>query len=37
MSSTGNLPQEFHAAQFTQQGGQIELRKARMKEPRPEG
>ncbi|GAA5985327.1 hypothetical protein JCM10908_002624, partial [Rhodotorula pacifica] len=36
MSSSSNLPQQFRAAQFTKEGGELELREARMKEPRPE-
>lgn len=36
-SSMSNVPQQFRAAQFTKEGGDLELRETRMKDPRPEG
>ncbi|TKA53950.1 hypothetical protein B0A53_03229 [Rhodotorula sp. CCFEE 5036] len=35
-SSMSNVPQQFRAAQFTKEGGDLELRETRMKDPRPE-
>jgi hypothetical protein len=35
--TTRDIPQQFRAAQFTQSGGELELRETRMQDPRPEG
>ncbi|GAA5865612.1 hypothetical protein JCM3774_002069 [Rhodotorula dairenensis] len=34
-SPMSNVPQQFRAAQFTKEGGDLELRETRMKDPRP--
>ncbi|CDR45509.1 RHTO0S11e01156g1_1 [Rhodotorula toruloides] len=34
--TTRDIPQQFRAAQFTQSGGELELRETRMQDPRPE-
>ncbi|BGP00680.1 hypothetical protein NBRC10513v2_006475 [Rhodotorula toruloides] len=34
--TTRDIPQQFRAPQFTQSGGELELRETRMQDPRPE-